>query len=74
MTPAATAWSCDAVHLCRPLGSGVGEDLTVAVGVAAAVAAGRVALGAGGGVVLMLKGVPQDISVTTRSQRSIGGR
>jgi hypothetical protein len=39
MVPAATAWSCDAAHFARPVGSGVGDDRTLGVGDRVAAAA-----------------------------------
>jgi hypothetical protein len=73
-TPVATTWSCDAEHFARPVGSGVGADLTVAVAAGVAVATGRVAVGVDVGVALTLAGALQDTSINARSKRSIVGR
>jgi hypothetical protein len=69
--PAATACSCDATHFARPVGSGVGDDLAVGVGERVATASDRVGVVEGGGVEMRLVGVPQDTSITARSQRTI---
>jgi len=72
--PAATACSCDAAHDATPVGSGVGDDLTLGVGEPVATGADRVASVEGGGVVVTLVAAPQDTSITARSQRSIARR
>jgi hypothetical protein len=74
ITPAATACSCDATHVGTPVGSGVGEDLAVAVGAADTIAADRVAVGAGGADAVTVVGAAQDTSIAVRTKRSIAGR
>jgi hypothetical protein len=74
MTPAATACSWKATHFGRPVGSGVGDVLRVAVGALVTGGADRVALGAGESVPPTLVGALQDTSITARSQRDIAGR
>jgi hypothetical protein len=70
--PAATACSCDATHLGRPVGSAVGDDLTAAVGGLVTPVAVRDALGERVGATLV--GALQHTSAATRSKRSIDGR
>jgi hypothetical protein len=71
-TPVATACSCDAAHLARPVGSGVGADFTVAVATGVADAAEPVT--AGVGVALTLPVALQDTNTIATSKRSIAGR
>jgi len=70
MTPAATAWSCDARHLDRPVGSAVGEDLTDALGGAVAIAAERIPVAVGACVAVMVAGAPHDTSIAARAKRN----
>ncbi|MDP9251391.1 MAG: hypothetical protein M3O80_00165 [Chloroflexota bacterium] len=74
MTPAATAWSCEAAHFGTPVGSAVGEDLTVAVGGAVTITGDRVAVGTGESVAVTLVGPAQDTSTAASTKRSIARR
>ena len=57
-----------------PVGTGVGEDFTVAVGARVVAATDGVALGAGASVALTLPGALQDTTITASNQRCIAGR
>ena len=71
-TPAATACSCDAAHLAKPVGSGVDADLTVAVAKGVADATARVEVVVG--VASTLAGAVQDTSIIAKIRRRITGR
>jgi len=61
------------VHLGRPAGSNVGDDLAVAAGEPVG-AIERGALASGDRVALAPGGAPQDTTINARSKRSIAGR
>jgi len=71
IVPAATASSCEAAHFARPVGSGVGDALTLGVGERVAPAADGVA---GASVVVTLVGATHETIITASSQRGMAGR